>query len=443
MRALVGATLGLLLSSSALADPSVFLVDSPFDDASGVRQPTRVYRVDLGSGTLTLAADLGDTYTPVLGLAAANGTVLYGIGSDNSTDPSLNCFSCMLIKIVLDPGSTTPASLTAVGRLMSNGTTVHNFTAMSFRGNGDLYGISETEDILYRIDPDTAAMTEVGAFTVDSASGCSATPLDLTGGDLAFDALDRLWVWNNTPTSRGLWEVNPANACAVSSAACPVSRNLSGLVVVDHTNPSVTMRGPSANDERLYRVVPGVCPVNGEASSVLMKLNGLTFDHTRGDADSPYCEDDVSCDDGSACTADHCSTGGCLHDPVVCDDGNPCTTDTCDPVTGCAFVANLAIPEVTGLLVQQLGGGTTQLAWSLEQGPGVTYDLVSGSLAGGISSAVCLDSQVQGTQRSDLRPHPAAGTGYFYLVRAEGTCGVGTYGTDSLGQERHPSIDCP
>jgi slime mold repeat-containing protein len=103
----------------------------------------------------------------------------------------------------------------------------------------------------------------------------------------------------------------------------------------------------------------------GSISGVLITLNGIGFDHQRGDLDSPYCEDDASCADGDLCTADSCSPGGCRHNPIPgccvsdsqCDDGNactldqcvdnqcasvplnlddsnPCTEDQCDPVTG-------------------------------------------------------------------------------------------------------------
>ncbi|MFT3773242.1 MAG: hypothetical protein QM820_48305 [Minicystis sp.] len=83
------------------------------------------------------------------------------------------------------------------------------------------------------------------------------------------------------------------------------------------------------------------------------------------DAAPPECTADGDCDDGNACTVDHCAAGSCAHDPAkagtVCgastdkcvsdatcdgagtcapgtpipiDDGNACTTDACDPGTG-------------------------------------------------------------------------------------------------------------
>lgn len=45
-----------------------------------------------------------------------------------------------------------------------------------------------------------------------------------------------------------------------------------------------------------------------------------------------------SCDDNNACTADRCDPNiGCINTPIVCDDHNACTADSCDPVRGCVF----------------------------------------------------------------------------------------------------------
>ena len=48
------------------------------------------------------------------------------------------------------------------------------------------------------------------------------------------------------------------------------------------------------------------------------------------------------CDDGNACTIDHCQTqeGLCVHTPINCDDGNTCTTDACEPDKGCVYHLN-------------------------------------------------------------------------------------------------------
>ena len=44
----------------------------------------------------------------------------------------------------------------------------------------------------------------------------------------------------------------------------------------------------------------------------------------------------VSCDDNNVCTTDICTpAAGCQNVPISCDDGDSCTVDTCDPVDGC------------------------------------------------------------------------------------------------------------
>ena len=72
-------------------------------------------------------------------------------------------------------------------------------------------------------------------------------------------------------------------------------------------------------------------------------------------------------------------------------------------------------------------------------GPGVTYDVPSGTLgpAGGIDfqGGVCLGSPTV-PQLTDDRPEPLPGSGYWYLFRARNSCEASTYGWSSSGFER-------
>jgi len=333
MRWRLGVALLTLLCALPAAAETVLLVDSPFSQGPVV-QPTRIYDLDPATGALTLKADLGATYTAVLALAAASGTTFYAVGGDN--EENVDCFGCLLLRIDISPPSTTP-SITVIGHVLAGGSVVTGFTQLAFRGNGDLYGVSEETDGLYLIDLETANAMEIGHLTVDSGGGCTTTPIDIIGGDLAFDGLDRLWLWNNATGAKGLWEVNPANGCATLRSSCPNSRNMSGLTVADHTSSSPMFRAPTPNDDRLYRVFSGACPVNGESTSVVMRLNGVVLDHNRGDSDSPYCVSNAACADTDACTVDLCSPGGCVHDPLSCDDGSACTDDTCNSQSGCQY----------------------------------------------------------------------------------------------------------
>jgi hypothetical protein len=55
-----------------------------------------------------------------------------------------------------------------------------------------------------------------------------------------------------------------------------------------------------------------------------------------GDGDE--CNDNNAeevCDDGNACTEDHCVNGSCINTQIVCEsDNNPCTIDECNPLSG-------------------------------------------------------------------------------------------------------------
>jgi hypothetical protein len=98
----------------------------------------------------------------------------------------------------------------------------------------------------------------------------------------------------------------------------------------------------------------------------------------------------------------------------------------------------------------------TNLAWGLhpevlrwtEQGAGVRYDVVTGTLAamwadGGVIGASCLVDDWTSGVFDDTRPAPAPGDGYYYLVRAQKTsCANGTYGYASSGPER-VALACP
>jgi DNA-binding beta-propeller fold protein YncE len=101
-------------------------------------------------------------------------------------------------------------------------------------------------------------------------------------------------------------------------------------------------------------------------------------------------------------------------------------------------------PEVDGLLLSH--AGQTQLAWA-DQGGGAVYDVVSGYVSElrpsqGVDDAQCQADDLAASAWDDLRADPAAGEGYYYLVRAVG-CAAGTYGAATPGAERLPTSGCP
>jgi hypothetical protein len=112
-----------------------------------------------------------------------------------------------------------------------------------------------------------------------------------------------------------------------------------------------------------------------------------------------------------------------------------------------------AIPGEAGdvALSHSQGGGTTMITWSAPIEAGATssslrYDtLRSASPSNFTAAGVCLetDGTDLGTVDSES---PPAGTAYFYLVRVENSCGLGSTGTAAFGSrppKPAPDIDFP
>ncbi|HEU5179358.1 MAG TPA: kelch repeat-containing protein [Candidatus Polarisedimenticolia bacterium] len=127
---------------------------------------------------------------------------------------------------------------------------------------------------------------------------------------------------------------------------------------------------------------------------------------------------------------------------------------SCDASPPSGFVVNAAdcsdldasawsVPaEVQGVTAEP--GVPTQITWSeqgADAGPGTSYEVVSGSLTPGMSfpSCSCVQSSSSAVY-AENRPTPLPGAGFWYLVRASNTCGVGTFGTGSLGFHRDNAI---
>jgi hypothetical protein len=108
------------------------------------------------------------------------------------------------------------------------------------------------------------------------------------------------------------------------------------------------------------------------------------------------------------------------------------------PASGDAPFGPLPLP-VAGVTASKVPGGA-RIAWVSQNPPsGVAtgYDVVTGRLADlrafeGYPLATCLANNVANTPYDDMRGNPAAGNGYYYLVRASASNGVGTYGPVTL-----------
>jgi hypothetical protein len=134
-----------------------------------------------------------------------------------------------------------------------------------------------------------------------------------------------------------------------------------------------------------------------------------------------------------------------LHAGFYLDDiaiSNVQIPNACSTAYSCA--AQAVPSEVSGLTVT--GASSTTLTWTVEPAA-ASYDVVSSTLsdlrAHGASSGSCLTSEIAVTSATDARPDPAAGDGYYYLVRARDVCGRGTYGADSSGTPREIVAACP
>jgi len=131
-------------------------------------------------------------------------------------------------------------------------------------------------------------------------------------------------------------------------------------------------------------------------------------------------------------TDDSTGAAGQNIDSIVVDDG---ATNTCVP-----GVTITAPAETTGLTASN----KTTYNWAAASGA-TRYDVVRGGTAAfpvgpGGSEEVCFDN-LAGPSVTDAQT-PTPGTGFWYLSRAENTCGNGTFGNRSNGTPR-TTTTCP
>jgi hypothetical protein len=152
----------------------------------------------------------------------------------------------------------------------------------------------------------------------------------------------------------------------------------------------------------------------------------------------------INCDDGNACNGvETCDTTiGCIAGtPLNCDDGNACTNDSCSSAEGCVFASTTAPPETIHLVV---AADKVTFSWAAALFA-TQYDVLRGStkafpVGPGGDDEICFGG-VTDTTLTDATV-PANGSGYWYLVRGENACGVGTFGTLGDGSPRITTT-CP
>ena len=166
-------------------------------------------------------------------------------------------------------------------------------------------------------------------------------------------------------------------------------------------------------------------------TSEYMQATGLNWSTRIGAVALPGCASCLKAADGTACNdGDACTTGDACH-------GGTCT-GTLAPPPG----------EVdNGVRVTRLGGSAV-LTWNMAAGS-TRSDVVRGLLSRlpvgpGGSDEVCIDN-ISGVSLTDAT-NPAAGAGFWYLVRGENACGQGPFGFAALGgATRVPEVTttCP
>jgi len=143
----------------------------------------------------------------------------------------------------------------------------------------------------------------------------------------------------------------------------------------------------------------------------------------------------------NACVPDTCAG---KPDGTGCNDGNACTQSDACSGGSCSGIPLPTPGEIAGVTVN--GHSGTTIAWT-GAGSGIVYDVASSTLSdlrvNGPNGATCLANDVATTSTVDARPDPAAGDGYYYIVRGQTSCATGTYGFTSAGPERIPTSGCP
>ena len=141
--------------------------------------------------------------------------------------------------------------------------------------------------------------------------------------------------------------------------------------------------------------------------------------------------------------------GGATADCIDPDDDNDGVADGLDCAPLDVLSSSPPPLEVRDFRWVRSDVRTYVLTWR-DQGFGVVYNLAGGLMSqlvpdSGVAGAVCIDGILAGTRFDDTRPNPPLGDGYYYIVRAEKmpTCGKGSYGVTSTGNERVPTASCP
>lgn len=109
-----------------------------------------------------------------------------------------------------------------------------------------------------------------------------------------------------------------------------------------------------------------------------------------------------------------------------------------------SYAAPVEVPRL-----RAAASSPASLGWdsqSGDAGPGTAYSVVTGDVLAlradhGFASACTLRRSLPATSLIDSRPDPPAGSATYYLVRAENTCGNGTFGNGSGSPDPRDPLD--
>jgi hypothetical protein len=349
VRATLTALLTVLLAVAARAQSPIFLLDSDINVSN------LLFRVNPATGQLTPIGSIATTFGDAVGLAAVDHDTLY-----------VTTGGARLLRVTVSPFAV--ADLGPLGGY---------FPGLAYYG-GDLFGIDEVTDGLYRIDTTPPNAVLVGTVREGSPAG---PVLDLDGADIAPDAAGTWYLWTNATNDLYLLDVTTAVATRLDppTTGAPKTglafdylggnrlytstRTLDVLETLDPTTGSTTasiafcLFCPTPYDHRFGDLASPRCTdVDGDGFSpeggicgtadcndanpavfpgATERCNGVDDDCDAAADEEPAAS--ASC--ATACTATAtCVAAVCVTTPVVCNDGNPCTADSCDPALGCRFV---------------------------------------------------------------------------------------------------------
>ncbi|HET9485300.1 MAG TPA: hypothetical protein VFO79_15165 [Xanthomonadales bacterium] len=129
--------------------------------------------------------------TLALGSAAEAATTGYAVGFDT------------LFRIELTTGKAT--RIGTFGTYGASDALIADVEGISFAPDGTLYGVSDSQKLLVRIDPATAAATPVGLLR--EGEQLIASPTESLDFGLAFTCDGRMWLSSDSRSK--LWEVDP------------------------------------------------------------------------------------------------------------------------------------------------------------------------------------------------------------------------------------------